>query len=324
VPFDAVRPVTVLAAGGTIAMRGERAQPAMDAEALVAAVPELAGSELEVRSLRSLPGAAMGLGDALAVAEAARAETERGHGVVVTHGTDTIEETAFLCDLVCDAEAPVVVTGAIRPASATGADGPANLRDAVAAAGAGATAGLGALVAFAGELHAARAVRKVDSVSPAAFGSPRTGPVGAVREGRVQVWARVARRPAIHPERLDARVEIVGSALGDDGALLRAAAGMADGLVAVVLGAGHAPPGFLAALRDVAARLPVVVTVRPERGAMLRATYGFEGAKGDVRASGAIPAAGLSPAAARIKLIACLGAGLGDDDRRGAFAPDDD
>ena len=252
--FDAARPVTILAAGGTIAMSGERARPALEPAELVRAVPELAGADLEVRSLRNLAGAEMGLDDALLVARTAAEETERGRGVVVTHGTDTIEETALLCDLLCDAEAPVVVTGAIRPASATGADGPANLRDAVAAAGAAATAGLGALVAFAGELHAARTVRKVDSVSPAAFGSPRTGPLGAVREGRVTVWAAVTRRAPIRPERLDARVEIVPTSLGDDGALLRAAAGAADGVVIVLLGAGHAPPGFLAALREVAAR----------------------------------------------------------------------
>ena len=244
VRFDAARPVTILAAGGTIAMRGERARPALEPAELVRAVPELAGADVEVRSLRNLAGAEMGLDDALLVARTAAEETGRGRGVVVTHGTDTIEETAVLCDLLCDAEAPVVVTGAIRPASATGADGPANLRDAVAAAGAAATAGLGALVAFAGELHAARTVRKVDSVSPAAFGSPRTGPLGAVREGRVTVWAAATRRAPIRPERLDARVEIVPTSLGDDGALLRAAAGAADGVVIVLLGAGHAPPGL--------------------------------------------------------------------------------
>lgn len=322
--FSAARPVTILAAGGTIAMRGERARPALDATELVRAVPELAGADLEVRSLRNLAGAEMGLDDALLVARAAVEETGRERGVVVTHGTDTIEETAVLCDLLGDAEAPVVVTGAIRPASATGADGPANLRDAVAAAGAAATAGLGALVAFAGELHAARTVRKVDSVSPAAFGSPRTGPLGAVREGRVTVWASVPRRPAIRAERLDARVEIVPTSLGDDGTLLRAAAASADGVVAVLLGAGHAPPGFLAALREVAPRLPLVATVRPERGAILRETYGFQGAEGDVRAAGVIPAGALSPAAARITLLVCLGAGLDRDALRAAFVADDD
>ena len=188
--------------------------------------------------------------DALDIARAAVAEAAAGRGVVVTHGTDTLEETAVLCDLLHGGDAPIVVTGAIRPASATGADGPANLLDAVRAAGDAATAGLGAIVAFAGELHAAREVRKADSVSPRAFASPRTGPLGRVSEERVEVWSAPVRRPPLPVAQLDARVEVVPAGLGSDGALVEAAlAAGVDGLVAVLLGAGHAPPAFLAACR---------------------------------------------------------------------------
>src|ERR671911_305243 len=169
-----VREVTVLAAGGTIAMAGAAgAVPELDAGALLAAVPELAGhAGLRARTLGSWPGVHVTPADALDVARAAAAEAASGRGVVVTHGTDTLEETAVLCDLVHGGEAPIVVTGAIRPASAP--------------------AGLGAIVAFAGELHAAGAVRKADSVSPRAFASPRTGPIGRVSEARVEVWSSPA------------------------------------------------------------------------------------------------------------------------------------
>ena len=117
---------------------------------------------------------------------------------------------------------------------------------------------------------------------------------------------------------------MIAAGLAADGALLDAAidAG-ADGLVAVALGAGHVPPPFLRALERAAARVPVVATVRPERGGILRATYGFEGAEGDLRASGAVCAGGLSPAAARVKLMACLGAGCDRAALAEAFAPDD-
>src|SRR4051812_30161375 len=263
-------------------MRGEAGGPAMPelaADGLTAAVPALGSHPgLEARTVDTRPGAQLDAAGALAVARGAAQEAAGGRGVVVTHGTDTLEETAFLCDLLHGEAAPVVFTGAIRPASAPGADGPANLLDAVAAAAAGATAGLGVLAAFGGELHAARDARKVDSVSPLAFGSPRLGPLGFVREGVVEVARVVPRRPPLSPASLDATVHVVHAGLGTDGTLVRAAlAAGADGLVGVVLGAGHSPPGFLEALTAAAERVPVVVTVRPERGAVLRSTYGFEG-----------------------------------------------
>jgi L-asparaginase len=304
------RPVTVLSAGGTIAMAGPRARPALDAEDLVAAVPALARLDgLRARSVLDLPGAHLSAADALAIARAAVEETRAGRGVVITHGTDTLEETAVLCDVVHARPEPIVLTGAIRPSTAAGADGPANLADAVAAAGAADLAGLGAVVAFAGELHAARAARKVASTSPAAFGSPSSGPIGFVAEGRVRITARPARpEPLALPDRLDGRVPIVPTYLGDDGAGLRAALrDGADAIVFVALGAGHVAPPVLAALRDAANALPVAITVRPERGALLHETYGFEGAERDVRASGALPAASLSPQAARMILLAWLG-----------------
>jgi L-asparaginase len=305
--------VTVLSTGGTIAMSGARATPALDADALLAAVPALADVVgLQARSVRGLPGAHIGTADALAVVRAALAETAAGRGVVITHGTDTLEETAMLCDAVHGRPEPIVLTGAIRPASAPGADGPANLADAVTAAGAPQTAGLGVLVAFAGELHAARAVRKVSSISPAAFGSPATGPLGTVAEGRVRVATRPLRpaEPLPVPAAVGGYVPIVPTWLGDDGGGLRAALrDGAEAIVFVAFGAGHVAPPVLDALCEATAAVPVALTVRPERGVLLHETYGFAGAEGDLRRSGALPAAGLSPQAARMVLLAGLGGG---------------
>jgi L-asparaginase len=318
-----MRPTILLSVGGTIAMaadRGSGATPALDAAALV----EAAGLEpVEARAVRSLPSVHLTLADALAVAEEAVGEAEAGRGVVVTTGTDTLEELAVLCDAMNAAAAPIVLTGAIRPASAPGTDGPANLVDAVAVAR---EAPPGAYVVFAGEVHAALGARKTDSTSPRAFTSPASGPLGRVAEGRVE-WAGVAperhgkwagaaaggeRLRALRPAHLDLSVPIVPTWLGDDASLLRSALAAADALVLVALGAGHVPPPVLHALRE--ARCPVAACVRPERGELLRATYGFEGAEGDLRATGAIPAAHLSPQAARMLLLAALGAGLGAEE----------
>jgi L-asparaginase len=312
------REVLVLATGGTIAMRGERAVPSAGPGELLAAV----GLEgVESRELLGLPGAQIGLAEALAVARTAVEEAAAGRGVVVTHGTDTLEETAFLCDLMHAGEAPIVFTGAIRPASAPGADGPANLIDAVAVAGAAAAAGLGCLVVFGGEIHAARGARKVDSAGPSAFGSPGGGPIGRVVEGRIALRARPVRPGrALAPEHLDFRVPVLVATLGDDLAALDAPC---DGAVVAALGGGHLSPAALERVGAAAAQVPVVLAVRPERGAMLEATYGFHGAEGDLRASGAIPAGALSPQAARMKLLACLGCGLSGPDLALAFSQDD-
>jgi L-asparaginase len=318
----------VLAAGGTIAMAQRNhagAAPSLDADALVAAVPPLAElPDLRARTVDTRPSVQLDGAGALAIAREAAAEADSGRGVVVTHGTDTLEEVGLLTDLLYAGEAPIVFTGAMRPASAPGADGPANLLDAVTVAAEPETGNLGVLVAFAGRIHAARAARKFDSTAPDAFASPRLGPIGRVQEGRAHISRRVERFPPVPVAALDATVHVVTAGLATDGALVDVAVEAdADGLVAVLLGAGHTPPPFLAALKRAATRLPVVATVRPERGSILRSTYGFHGAERDLRETQAICAAALSPAAARIKLMACLGAGYTRVAIAGAFGPDD-
>ena len=314
----------LLAAGGTIAMHGEHAVPALDAAALIEAVPGLERfGEVQADSVRQLPGPQVGLADALAVALAAAQAAGDGAGVIVTHGTDTLEETAYLTDLIYAGEAPIVFTGAMRPASALSADGPANIFDAAALAASEEARGLGVLVAFAGEIHAARHARKVSSTSVRAFGSPAAGPLGRVDEGVVRIDLRPRRVPAIPARRLDGRVPIATCAMGDGPEPVRALSREADGLVATLFGAGHTPPEVLAALEEVSQRIPVVAVVRPEQGRVLRETYGFAGSERDLRASRLIVAGALSPAAARIKLLACLGAAYADPAIRTAFAPDD-
>src|SRR3954452_18539639 len=120
------------------------AVPELDARTLARAVPGVAWAGIE--QVLNKPGPQMTLDDALRLARAAATAAAGGDGVVVTHGTDSLEEVAYLCDLLYDGDAPIVFTGAIRPASAPGADGPANLQAAARAATAAQTRGLGVLV----------------------------------------------------------------------------------------------------------------------------------------------------------------------------------
>ena len=325
-PAAPVRRVRILSCGGTIAMTGEDgARPQLDAQALVAGVPGLAAfAGLEAVSVLNKPSPHLTLADQLAICRTARDAARDGLGVVVTHGTDTLEETAMLCDLLHDAEAPIVFTGAIRPASAAGADGPANLADAVSVASAATAAGMGVLVVFGGEIHHARCARKTDTTSLVAFSSPRTGPLGHVTEGQPTISQRVPRNAPLDPPALELRVPVVPATSGDDGALARAVlASEPDGVVLGTLGAGHLAPGLLELWAEVARELPVVAYARPQRGAILHATYGYPGSERDLRATPIVPAGFLSPQAIRMKLLACLAAGLDAREIRQAFDQDD-
>ncbi len=320
------RPVRVLAAGGTIAMRGEQAVPALDASELVEQLPQVAGFHLRAETVLSLPSAHLTLPDALALARRAGEAASDGEGVVLTTGTDTMEEVAMVCALTYGGEggrAPIILTGANRPGSAPGADGPANLLDAIIVARSPAATGLGVVVVFGGEVHAATTVRKIDSTGPAAFGSPTAGPLGRIVQGRVWLHATPRRLEPLHVRSLDYRVNTVCTGLGDDGGLLRHAAESSDGVVLVAFGAGHLSPVVLSELRHAAERVPVLITCRPDRSSMLFSTYGFEGAERDLRASGAVCVPFLSAAAARIALLCALGAQLDRAGMEAAFAPFD-
>ena len=325
------RKVLVLAAGGTISMKGELETgqegvlPALDGEGLVEAVEGLSAFPgVEGRTVVNKPSAHLTLDEQLEICRQARDAARRGTGVVVTHGTDTLEETAMLCDILHDAEAPIVFTGAIRAASAPGADGPANLLDAVSVAASAEAAGMGVLVCFGGEIHHARGARKTDTVSLVAFSSAQTGLLGRVTEGHPIIWSRIPRNPPLDPPNLDKSVLIVPTAAGDDGTLARAALSTSpDGVVIGTLGAGHLSPPVLALWGEAAEQIPIVAYCRPERGVILSSTYGYAGSERDLRGTGLIPAGFLSPQAARMKLLAALAAGLSIDEVRWAFRQDD-
>ncbi len=325
--------VAVFTLGGTIAMApaggaAAGAVPALSAEDLVAAVPSLAlpGVELAVHDLARMPGAALTIDAVLSLAADLADEFAGGAaGAVVVQGTDTIEETAFLLDLMHAGEAPVVVTGAMRHAGLAGPDGPANLLAAVTVAASSALRGVGAVVVMGDEIHAARYARKTHSTSVTAFTSPAAGPLGQVTAGEVFLLARPATRSAALLDGLTpgpgsrVRVGVVTMTLGDDGALVRACAGVFDGVVVAGFGVGHVPPPVVADLEALAREVPVVLASRTGAGPVLHDMYGFSGSERDLRSRGIIGAGHLDPLKARLLLHALLAAGAGRDQVKRAF-----
>lgn len=318
----------VLSLGGTIAMAAQGAghggvAPRLTAEDLVAAVPELAEEAiLELRDFRTIPGAWLEIDDIAAVAELLNKQVAAGTaGFVITQGTDTLEETAYLLDLLYEGAAPVVVTGAMRNAQMAGADGPANLLAAVRTAVSPQAREMGVIVAFADELHAARHVQKIHSTSPSAFSSPGAGPVGYLIEGQPRFHFALGRQPRVDlPLIRPASVEVIEATLGSEGAFLDAA-GSLDGLVVAAFGAGHVPRAWAPRLGDLASRVPVVLTSRTGAGSVLSGTYDFgPGSETDLLGRGLINGGRLEPRKARLLLLALLRSGADQTTIQAAFA----
>ena len=301
--------VAVFTLGGTIAMKavpGGGVAPALSASDLLAAVPGLKdeGVELEVWDMANKPGASLSFGDVFRLADVIGEAPGGCAGAVVIQGTDTIEETAYLLDLLVASDAPVVVTGAMRNPSLAGADGPANILAAIRVAASDRARGLGALVVMNDQIHAARWVQKTHTASTAAFTSPSQGPIGQVTEGRVDIQVRLQRRsPVFSAVSLrDVRVGLATITLGEDGVLIDAIGEHVDGLVVAALGAGHVPANTVTALAKLAARMPVILASRTGAGPVHHQTYGFPGSETDLLARGLISAGYLAPVKARLLL----------------------
>jgi L-asparaginase len=305
----------VLALGGTIASTsaGPGVTPKLTADQLVQSVPSLAKvARISADTVRQVASPELTLIDVCGVASEVKRRVAAGDaGVVVTQGTNTIEETAFALDLLVDGDAPVVVTGAMRNPTLPGADGPANVLAAVSTAASEHARGVGCLVVFADEIHAARFVRKAHTQSISPFRSAPAGPIGWLSEGKVRIGARPVGRRHLA---LETVVEVPPVALlsfgsGDEGRLVSAVAPSGyRGLVIEATGGGHVNSQSVGDLERLAKEIPVVLASRTAAGEVLQQTYSFSGSEMDLIGRGLIAAGALTGAQARMLLRLLLAA----------------
>lgn len=313
--------IAVITTGGTITQRlGEPHVRHLGGVELLAGLPESADAmpDVSVEDLMDLPSIHIGPSEMLRIADAVHRHVARDdvEGVVVTHGTATIEETIYFVDLLVESRKPIVFTGAQRFPGTAGYDGHRNLADAIVAAASPALMGVGAVLVFDGEIHAAREVAEIHPSATGGFQSLDHGPIGRVDLGRVSIGRTPIREPATYRAREPlARVDLLTCYAGMPADVVRAVAGLgAHGLIVQGMTSGGVPAALMPALRDVMQQgVLVALTTRCPSGRVLRRSGdtwdGVVGYGTDLERLG-IALTDLAGLKARCRLIVLLSAGL--------------
>lgn len=333
---DLYLPTVALATlGGTIVSSPTETggiTPTVSPADLVASTPGLSGVARVVAAdqLATKPSPSLSPADVFEALDWAKTRlNERTDGVVLALGTDTLEEVAFMADLIWAHQTPLVITGAMRSGDMAGSDGPANLLASVTTAVDPDIKGLGVLVVANDEVHMASRVTKKDTVAPNAFASVNGGALGRVIEHQLWLQNRPAHErpaPLPRPGRTDHRVLVFEAGLGEDFAWLPALVDADPSIAGIVIagsGAGHISEAAVATLSGLVDQLPIVIASRTGAGSTLRATYGYPGAEIDLWERGFVFTGGLNSRQARILLWLLTGLDVDRDSIVAAFAQHD-
>jgi L-asparaginase len=308
--------IHLLFTGGTISMQYDAAAggnvPAHAGDALLALAPGAAAiAPYRVEDWARIPACHLTQADHWRLRDRVRELMREPavQGIVVTHGTDTLEETAYLLDRTLDGDTPVACTGAMRTSDHREWDGARNLTDAIRVAAAHTSRGRGAQVVFHGRVWQGREAVKVDTVGLDSFGAPFGAARGTVTD-MVNYAGPKVRGGVVEPTGLNARVAIIPMVIGDRGGLLDAARSTHDGVVIEAFGSGNLPPGAVPAIRRwLDEGKPVILSSRCARG-RVQPAYAFDGGGARTVAMGVIPAGPRTPSQARWELTIALSAGL--------------
>ncbi|WP_032121799.1 asparaginase [Clostridium amazonitimonense] len=309
-----MKKVAVIFNGGTISMkvdpRIKAAVPSLTGEEIMSMVTGIEEyAEIESHNFSTLPGPHMTPEIMLDLSKFVQSFLEREDitGVVVTHGTDSLEETAYLVDLTINSSKPVIFTGSMRSSSELGYDGPSNLAEAICTAISEEARDRGVLVCLNGELNCASEVTKSNSMSLNAFKTPNFGPIGIVDNNKVIFYRNSVEKQTVAIDNINAKVALIKCVAGMDSGMINYCIDQGNqGIVVEAMGRGNIPPLMVEGIRlAINKGVAVVVVSRCFEGRVFD-SYGYHGGGKELRNLGVIFGDNLPGQKARIKLLVTL------------------
>lgn len=272
-------------------------------------------ADLTIENIFHLPSPHMTIDHMFLLSQFINDHYEDFDGIVITHGTDTLEETAYFLELTCDLPIPIVMTGAMRSSDEIGSDGLSNLRSALFVALSDQSAKAGVLVVMNDEIHSATYVTKTHTTNLATFQTPTFGPLGLVVKDQVIYFQKLVRQEHYAIFTVEPRVALLKAYAGMDDSLFAIVDQVGyDGLVIEGLGAGNLPPQTVSAVgRLIAKHVPIVMVSRAFNG-VTEDVYDYPGGGKQLHQMGVIFTQGLTGVKARIKLIVLLASGVPKDE----------
>lgn len=322
-----MKKVAVVFNGGTISMkvdpRIQAAVPSLSGDEIMAMVTGIENyAQVESINFSNAPSPHVTPEDMMELSMCVKKLLDREDicGVVVTHGTDSLEETAYLLDLTIKSDKPVIVTGSMRCSSELGYDGSANLSASICTAISEKAKGLGVIVCLNDELNCASEVIKASSMSLNSFKTPVFGPIGIIDNNQTIIYRSKGEKQYINTERVETKVDLIKCASGMDSSFIDFCVSKGTkGIVLEGMGRGNIPPMMVDGVRNAINKgIPVVIVSRCPEGRVLD-TYGYPGGGKELRNLGVIFGDSLSGQKARIKLMLALSVTNNIEDIRDMF-----
>ena len=313
-----MKKIAVIFNGGTISMKVDErikaAIPSLTGEEIMAMVAGIENyAEIESYTFSSMPSPHMTFKTILELSNFVRDLVNRSDidGIVITHGTDTLEETAYFLDLTIDTSKPIVITGAMRSSSELGYDGPFNLATSICTAIADDSIGRGVLVCFNGELNSASEVTKANSMALNAFRTPNFGPIGIVDNNKVIFYRNTINPSKYKIDKIEKDVALIKCAVDMDSTFIDFIIERGyGGIVIEALGRGNVPPKMVSGIkRTIDSNIPVIIVSRCFEG-RVHESYGYEGGGKMLLDLGIIFGDTLPGQKARVKLLLSINSGL--------------